>query len=1683
MGLLDMIDTESDGLIPLSIRYMFDKLKSMRNYFICVSMVQVYKEDAFDLLNSKKGPATIREDPVSKIFFIPGLVIVPVEDENQATDLVNVGLQLRTMAPQSLNPTSSRSHFIITFYLKKMVSPDSEVVVSKLTFADLAGNENVGKSDSKGLRLEEAKSINSSLCSLSDAICRLKNNNDTYLFRSSKLTKILQCSLMGHSYICILGMVRRSANFISETLSTLKFVIKCRQIKMSDPPQCLYSDIQDDLHVYLSHNQKSVEKSQRKVNTSEQDIPEHEFPSEEFREFTNFLGKCLISLSRMVKKIIQEVRPRQEAFIPHHITDESYIDGQEDNCLEEGIYKLILGMEAVPEEMLDELSQAEGIPEVLVTFQSSFKILVEQLRQLSNRSEKLAVENQEVNQKLKSENQGKALAQYSSFKTTFTLHIGKLVSQMLISKFESLTMKGAKDNQQMISILGHYFENNIWDHLEDVLDSLKPVIGDQATSSLLIAIKELVSQLIQRISGGQSKTSDSPMISSTTQQAATQTEEGAYRPRVESMARSTQCQAIAQSVKSQYSQVEDTISQRKIELLMIANKKMNDQVKSLKDDLTSSQNDTRTATNKAAMHQSTIDELTQQLDNERLMTDDLKQHTGMLKNEIVKLKRQNEMIDSLKESVENEGKLRAEVDRFRDNYNLLQSQLRDLSQQAKVDGDTLRRQFDIAAGELEVERSANGQLQGQLSAELQTVYDLRRRLESMADQNDELRSNVAEMSKMVNELQADVDTAKTERDTARLRIEEVIADTEGRYLSQASKAQAEYQQTIEELEKSLIQASSELASQTENHSERLAQEASKMDQVLAEVDDKDSVIRELQATNNVLLDNVADLTNELNRLKTEFSALRKKTETEVSSYPKLEQELKSLKNQLSEKNYRIRDLEMENNQYKQAKTSRELVSQLKADVEDLRTRLKERDDQIAGFKDESEETFRLQDEQLAKITELAEEEKSRLVAEKKLLSKELENLKSIIKEKENLMKSQIENYEKRISSLSSEHDEEEDLRSKLDELQQLLGSKEAEIISTNTQCELATNSKAGLCEQLRESNTSCSKLEATVKELVDENKRLADSLRSVLERLEQKTNFAESLQEQNGRLAEENQMTKSQLSRLEVTLKNHELQINELDSTKSSKDSAIENLEAIKKILAEKEELLTTTQNKFNERNNLLKKANEEYHTLEKEAIELRQLKSKLLDASIQLPKIKEDLQNKKNTIIELQDDLTKLKNISQEKEKEAEAAIELVKKSLEDSKMKLDEITKQNRLEKDQLEKAFNKKKAELEADERKKLAELEGKLNAEINRKDLKIQQLVKDTESQNISLAGEKNQIIEQLQRKIDEQEETFKSKYETLITSSDESVKKLQSEAELLSKKINIEVADSQKYKSKVEMELKQKSEKIVNVEKTIELMKTDLEIKSQEYEVIKNREGELIDSLSQCKKAIDGLMNANQVLTNNLKAMKKSQSYAQRGTSNPKPETSLANVPPTAPLSYNQKIIITSSHDRRVESNLITNFDKHLTNNTSEKSHPNPIAQYLHNKENSDTSNFRPQRLSAGSGSIRKYTREEYEKVLAERQQAGDHSEQSSNLLKPSGSTSIIGSKLPPASRSPSKPLGLLSGSLGGLHQFADDPHIDQDYKADDAAKGYSSRYSRNSRTSRNSRRSPTPNKEGHSSVH
>jgi len=174
-------------------------------------------------------------------------VIVPLNNVHEAFELVNAGLMSRAMAAQKLNSTSSRSHFILTLYLRQQTAKGE--ILSKMMFVDLAGNERVSKSTSIGPRLEEARHINSSLSCLASAINSLRTSTDTYHFRKSKLTKILQSSLVGESYICMIGMLRKSPSFTSESLATIDFILKCQLIKRDEPIQMMYEEIFESVNV------------------------------------------------------------------------------------------------------------------------------------------------------------------------------------------------------------------------------------------------------------------------------------------------------------------------------------------------------------------------------------------------------------------------------------------------------------------------------------------------------------------------------------------------------------------------------------------------------------------------------------------------------------------------------------------------------------------------------------------------------------------------------------------------------------------------------------------------------------------------------------------------------------------------------------------------------------------------------------------------------------------------------------------------------------------------------------------------------------------------------------------------------------------------------------------------------------------------------------------------------------------------------------------------------------------------------------------------------------------------------------------------------------------------------------------------------------------------------------------
>ena len=80
--------------------------------------------------------------------------------------------------------------------------------------------------------LSELKNINLSLTTLGKVIKSL-SSGDTKLrssFRESKLTRILQDSLVGNTKTFIIGNISPSSKNVEETMNTLKFVERARHV-------------------------------------------------------------------------------------------------------------------------------------------------------------------------------------------------------------------------------------------------------------------------------------------------------------------------------------------------------------------------------------------------------------------------------------------------------------------------------------------------------------------------------------------------------------------------------------------------------------------------------------------------------------------------------------------------------------------------------------------------------------------------------------------------------------------------------------------------------------------------------------------------------------------------------------------------------------------------------------------------------------------------------------------------------------------------------------------------------------------------------------------------------------------------------------------------------------------------------------------------------------------------------------------------------------------------------------------------------------------------------------------------------------------------------------------------------------------------------------------------------------
>lgn len=130
-----------------------------------------------------------------------------------------------------------------------------------LFLVDLAGSERLKISEAQGVRKTETQHINKSLSALGDVCAALdstsssKTSTSHIPYRNSKLTLLLKDALGGNTTTCIIATVSPENSCSHETLCTLSFAQRCRNIDL----KAVTANVrQRDANTYLKQDLKRI---------------------------------------------------------------------------------------------------------------------------------------------------------------------------------------------------------------------------------------------------------------------------------------------------------------------------------------------------------------------------------------------------------------------------------------------------------------------------------------------------------------------------------------------------------------------------------------------------------------------------------------------------------------------------------------------------------------------------------------------------------------------------------------------------------------------------------------------------------------------------------------------------------------------------------------------------------------------------------------------------------------------------------------------------------------------------------------------------------------------------------------------------------------------------------------------------------------------------------------------------------------------------------------------------------------------------------------------------------------------------------------------------------------------------------------------------------------------------------
>lgn len=239
---------EHRGIAPRALGQLFHEISSRVEYEYRVSCtyLELYGEKIFDLLKdlsnpNQDGEYILTEEKDGRGIHVRGLNEVPIENENDALNLLFSGELCKTIAQHKLNRRSNRSHSIFTIYIQQRQKSDinEKVIHSKLHLVDLAGSERLKKtldnhSGNNGydeVTKKESMSINQSLTYLEQCVVALARKSAHIPYRQSKLTNILKDALGSNCNTLMIACIWGEVSHLEETISTLRLASRMMKVE------------------------------------------------------------------------------------------------------------------------------------------------------------------------------------------------------------------------------------------------------------------------------------------------------------------------------------------------------------------------------------------------------------------------------------------------------------------------------------------------------------------------------------------------------------------------------------------------------------------------------------------------------------------------------------------------------------------------------------------------------------------------------------------------------------------------------------------------------------------------------------------------------------------------------------------------------------------------------------------------------------------------------------------------------------------------------------------------------------------------------------------------------------------------------------------------------------------------------------------------------------------------------------------------------------------------------------------------------------------------------------------------------------------------------------------------------------------------------------------------------------